>query len=375
MLPVLNAQECLARLRLIRTGSIGPVSFHQLLARFGSAAAALREIPEISRRAGSKRALKPYSEKQAKEEMARLESLGGRHIFLGAPEYPALLAALGDAPPVLSFLGHSFMMHKECVAVVGARNSGTNIRMLCKKICRDLAETGIIIVSGMARGIDSAAHAGALEAEKENGGTIAVLAGGIDDIYPPENKDLYQRIAQEGCLLSEWPPGTRPFARHFPQRNRIISGLCRMVLISEAAERSGSLVTARHALEQGREVGAIPGTPVDPRVRGSNRLLREGAHFIESARDILNILEDTRFSRLEESKQASMSPPPVRLDPDRIDHVRQKLEHALSAEPVHISVLCADLDEAPALIRAAITELELAGKAKWQGAWGVVRIF
>jgi len=280
--PTQTDPERTHRLQLARTFSVGPVTFRRLLERFQSAAEALHALPELARRSGAE-ILRPPSRAEAEDEIAKLARLGGRFLVLGEPGYPEPLAAIEDAPPLLALRGDPGLACRPSIAVVGARNASAGGRRLAEALSRDLGATGLVVVSGLARGIDAAAHQGALAT-----GTVAVFAGGLDQIYPPEHDDLARTILdQGGALLSEMPIGTEPQARHFPRRNRLVSGLSLGVLVIEAALKSGSLTTARFALEQGREVMAVPGSPLDPRCRGTNQLLREGAGLVETAADAL----------------------------------------------------------------------------------------
>jgi len=250
--------ELIARLRLLRSENIGPITYHQLIARYGTAHAALDALPSLARR-GGRSTLRIASYREAQEELKALKRTGARLIAHGEPEYPDSLATMPDAPPLISSIGNAELLRRPCVAMVGARNaSGAGVRF-ARTLAAELGEAGFTVVSGLARGIDTAAHTGALEFA-----TIAVLAGGIDSIYPPENDILQGRIAAEGLLVAEQKIGTRFKARHFPTRNRLISGSSLGVIIIEAAPRSGSLITARCALEQGREVFAVPGSPALP---------------------------------------------------------------------------------------------------------------
>jgi len=280
----LNDNERRAWLRLARTQNVGPVTFAALLRRFGSASAALSEVPRLAQRGGGKDMRIP-SEADARQELESLHKIGGRIIASCEPDFPRGLAAVDPPPPIISVLGHAAILAREMVAIVGARNASALGRKFANKLAIDLSAAKLVVVSGLARGIDTAAHEGSLE-----GGTCAVVAGGIDVVYPPENQSLYDRIRNEGAIVSEMPLGQPPQARHFPRRNRIISGLARGVVIVEAAEGSGSLITANYALEQNREVFAVPGSPLDPRAKGTNRLIREGAMLTESADDVLNNL-------------------------------------------------------------------------------------
>ncbi|MFM2130131.1 MAG: hypothetical protein RL477_1677, partial [Pseudomonadota bacterium] len=255
----LNDGERLDRLRLIRSEHVGPVTFRQLLARFGSAGAALEALPDLARRGGLRRIIKVCPRTAAEREIGELDRAGGRLIALGEADYPAPLAAVADAPAVLSVLGHPHLLARPTVAVVGARNASANGIRFAEKLARDLGRADFVVASGLARGLDAAAHRGALA-----GGTVAVMAGGVVVIYPRENERLYRDIAAQGALISEQPWGQQPTARHFPHRNRVVSGLALAVVVVEATLRSGSLITARLAGEQGREVLAVPGSPMDP---------------------------------------------------------------------------------------------------------------
>jgi DNA processing protein len=256
-----------------------------MLHRFGSARAALEALPRLARRSERARAVTAVTGAAAAAELAALGRIGARIVCWGEPAYPAALAAVEDAPPVLTVLGRPELLDRPMVAVVGARNASANGRRLARELAAGLGEGGLIVVSGLARGIDAAAHLGALDS-----GTAAVVAGGIDIVYPEQNRGLYDALRERGAIVAESPLGSEPQARHFPRRNRIISGMALGVLVVEAAARSGSLITARFALEQGREVFAVPGSPLDPRCRGANDLLRRGATLTETAEDVLSQL-------------------------------------------------------------------------------------
>lgn len=277
---LLSSSEKLSWLRLIRSQSVGPISFFQFLDKFGSAEATLEALPHLAKRQG--KTVRVVTMAQAEDEMAALQKLGARLLAWGEPDYPEPLSYIPDPPPLLSVLGDVDLLNTSCLGIVGARNASANGRSLTRKIAADMGAAGWVVASGMARGIDTEAHKGALTT-----GTIAVLAGGIDHVYPKENQSLYDAIKKSGALISECAPGTVPKAGHFPRRNRIISGLSWGVLVVEATKRSGSLITARMALEQGREIFAVPGWPSDPRAGGPNTLLRSGAVLTESAEDIL----------------------------------------------------------------------------------------
>jgi len=273
--------EKLNWLRLARSSGIGPVTIRDLIAYFGTAAKALDALPDLTRRGGGSRRVRICTKPEAEREIETLAKLGARLIARPEPDYPEALAALEDAPPVIAVKGRAELLDPSKIGLVGARNASANGRRIAADMAAGLARAGAVVVSGMARGIDTAAHVGALDAGTETGGTIAVVAGGIDVLYPPENAQLFDRLGHEGLIVAESPPGTEPVARLFPRRNRIISGLSRAVVVIEAALKSGSLITARYALDQGRDVMAVPGSPLDPRCRGANRLIREGARLVE----------------------------------------------------------------------------------------------
>lgn len=276
--------DILAALRLIRSDGVGPATYKRLAGHFGSVDAALNAMPHM------KKPIQPIDSKTVEKEYAALNKLGGRFLVTGQPGYPELLDTVDDAPPVISALGNTDLLQQPMVAIIGARNASTNGRRLAQSLARELGQAGYVIVSGLARGIDTAAHEAALDT-----GTVAVLANGVDVVYPPENKKLYDEIATRGLLLSENPLGMEPNATLFPRRNRIISGLCSAVIVVEAAAKSGSLITIRYALDQGREVFAVPGSPLDPRASGPNQLIKTGqAQLIESARDVLDALGGLR---------------------------------------------------------------------------------
>lgn len=273
----------LDRLRLARTDGVGPVLYRRLLARFGNAAAALDALPGLARSSGRTAAPTIPSMDAVRREFDATLAFGARLLFVGRPGYPPMLARLDDAPSVISVLGDAGCLVGRTVAMVGSRNASLNGRRIAEQLALDLAKSGVVVVSGMARGIDAAAHLGALC----EGQTVACVAGGLDQPYPPEHAALQERIAASGAVVAEAPLGTAPQARHFPRRNRIIAGLCYGVVVVEAALRSGSLITTRLAIDAGREVLAVPGSPLDARCRGSNDLLRNRATLVEDAADVL----------------------------------------------------------------------------------------
>ena len=277
-------EDLIDRLRLLRTPGIGPVTYRQLLMRFGTPAAALAAVPDLARRGGGKvPALSTVAD--AEREIARVDKLGAKFLALGQGLYPRLLAELEDAPPLLVAKGILNLLDRQSVAIVGARNASAAACRFGRGLAHDLGQQDLVVVSGLARGIDSAAHDGALAS-----GTIGVIAGGIDIFYPPENEARQKAISEHGLVLAEMPPGTEPRARHFPYRNRIIAGMSSGTVVVEAAPRSGSLITARLAAEAGREVMAVPGSPLDPRAQGCNQLIRDGATLVQNAADVVEAI-------------------------------------------------------------------------------------
>jgi len=376
----LDPAERFAWLQLARSPGIGPKSHARLIERFGSARAAVAALPRLlatGRWPGVELAQRDLVE----AELAAAAALGVRLLLLGEPDYPRHLEQLADAPPVLVVRGAVELLSVPSVAVVGARNASAHGKIFASQLARELSAAGLVVVSGLARGIDTAAHNGALDGP---GSTVAVLASGLDRPYPEENAELAERIAAEGCLVSERPLGSEPQARHFPRRNRIIAGLTLGVVVVEAAIRSGSLITASLALELGREVMAVPGSPLDPRHGGTNRLLREGAHLVESAADVLAVLgmggPSTPRGRVpsagppEPSKgvrktapprPARGAPAPSRPTPceraDRIEGAAERILENLGVEPVAIDDLVRQCQITAAVIQDALLELELEG--------------
>ena len=359
----ISEAERLARLRLARSDSVGPITYRDLMARFETAESALDRLPELARRGGRRRPLRLCGAAEAEAELKRIAALGGRLLTRGEAGYPAALEAIEDAPPVLALLGDPALIERPAVAIVGARNASANGRRLAERLAAELGPQGFVIVSGLARGIDTAAHRGALRC-----GTLAVVAGGVDVCYPDENREIYEAIKSHGLILAEPPLETRPQARHFPRRNRIISGLSLGVVVVEAALRSGSLITARRALDQGRELFAVPGSPLEPRARGCNALLREGAaHLIESAEDILQVLKgpfappgvlrEPPFPAPDGGPEA-VAPAESALPAGTHD----QLHDLLGPEPVAVDELVRRCHLSPAAVSTALLELELAGR-------------
>lgn len=348
----LSEGERLARLRLIRTPRIGPVAYHHLIRRFGSGVAALDALPDLARRGGGAvPAITPIATAMA--EMERVARLGARYLFRGLPGYPALLDQIDTAPPALIVKGDAGLLDRRAVAIVGARNaSGAAIRF-ARMLAHDLSAADWLVVSGLARGIDTAAHVGSI-----GGGTAAVIAGGIDVVYPPENAGLQQEIAERGVLIAEQPPGVEPRARHFPYRNRIIAGLAAGTVVVEAAPKSGSLITARLAGEFGRDVMAVPGSPLDPRAQGCNLLIREGATLIQSAADIAEALAP--IGGVSARVEGGFVPPPPSADAD--DRARRAIVDLLGPVPLPIDELIRQAALDTATVQMVLLELELAGR-------------
>ena len=354
----LNAAERLDWLRLIRSENVGPITFRRLLERFGSAAAALRAVPDLARRGGRARAIQICPRDRAEAELAAVEAAGAQLVALAEPDYPPALAHVEDAPPILCLAGNIHLLQRTVVAIVGARNASINGQRLARDLAGDLAAAGYVVASGMARGIDAAAHQGSLQ-----GGTVGVLGGGIDVIYPKENKDLFEAVRAQGVLVSESPSGTEPQARHFPRRNRIISGISLGVVVIEARPQSGSLITARMALEQGREVFAVPGSPLDPRSRGANDLIRQGAVLTETAADVRAVLDAMQRSPLAEPWPAFLSPS-TSPDETSVDllQARDSIVAALDFHPVTVDEVVRSSQMSPAVVATILLELELAGR-------------
>ncbi|MGE0222644.1 MAG: DNA-processing protein DprA [Acetobacteraceae bacterium] len=349
------------RLRLIRTESVGPVTYRRLIARYGSAAAALDALPRLAR-AGGRQA--PPAIPATSEIVREIEAIlrgGGKLLFHGDPDYPPLLGMLDDAPAFMVVLGDPGLLSARAVAEVGGRNASANGQRMAETLAAELARD-VVVVSGLARGIDTAAHEGALR----SGRTIAVIAGGFDVPYPPENAALQARIAEQGAVVTESPPGTTPQSRHFPRRNRIIAGLSLGVVVVEAALRSGSLITARIAQDAGREVFAVPGSPLDPRARGGNDLIRQGAILVESASDVLDNLGGGLEPPL--LRTGVSEPDDAWKDDEEIvfesEQARKIVLGMLSPDPTKVDDLVRRCQFSSSAVMAVLLELELAGRVQ-----------
>jgi DNA processing protein len=359
----MSAQERLDWLRLARSGGIGPVTIRDLIAFYGTATKALEALPDLVRRGGGVRPVRICARQDAEREIEALAKRGARLIARPDPDYPEALAALEDAPPVITVKGRAELLQPEKIALVGARNASANGRRIASDLAAGLAQAGAVVVSGMARGIDTAAHLGALNAGSDSGGTIAVVAGGIDVLYPPENGALFERLGAEGLMVAESPPGTEPVARHFPRRNRIISGLSRAVVVVEAALKSGSLITARYALDQGREVMAVPGSPLDPRCRGANRLIREGARLVEDFAQVLESLDGLAGLNLKFHENLNFNQQVSEIDTfSEADRVREDVLSLLGPSPVMVDELVRQCHCSPPVLGMVLLELDLAGR-------------
>ncbi|NBC88209.1 MAG: DNA-protecting protein DprA [Alphaproteobacteria bacterium] len=357
----LSDQERLDWLRLIRSENVGPVTFFDLLERYGSAAKALEALPELAERGGRRKPLRIRAPRDAEREIATAQKRSrARLVALGEPEYPARLGLIPMPPPLIYMAGDPALARKQVIAIVGSRNASAAGRKLTQEIARGVSAEGIAVVSGLARGIDASAHQGSLD-----GGTIAVLAGGIDIRYPPENETLHDAIAGKGLLIAESAPGFKPRGVDFPRRNRIISGMASGVLVVEAARRSGSMVTARHAAEQGRDVMAVPGHPLDPRAEGPNTLLKDGAALIRDTADVLEALHAAEIFTEPQPEPGFSEPEAAPFDLD--DHARQQVIEALSPVPIETDELIRMTGLSARAVAVVLMELELAGRITREG--------
>lgn len=359
---MLRGDERLDWLQLIRTPNIGPVTFHRLIGRYGAAAKAIDALPELSRKAGRRVPFKAASRDACERELKEAEKHGCRLIAACDEDYPTALKAIPDHPPLLFIRGHAALFEKPAIAIVGARNASGVGRKIARTLAGDLGAAGYVVTSGLARGIDGAAHEASLKT-----GAIAVVAGGVDVIYPPEHEELTERIAREGAVISERPMGAQPTARDFPKRNRLISGLSQGIIVVEAAARSGTLLTANFALEQGREVFAVPGSPLDPRCQGANRLIRDGAGLVETAQDVIDTLAaqsqslSARGRNLFDWSEGLGEREP---DPAALASLRRQLLEILSFTPLHRDELLREADAPAGLVADALLDLVLTGEAQ-----------
>ena len=355
----LDDQQRLAWLRLIRSENVGPATFRDLINYCGSASNALEALPELAARARSGKAIQVASQADAEAELMRLQKIGGRTICLGEPDYPPALRAAENPPPVLSVLGDPRCLSKNAIAFVGSRNASLAGVKLTRQLANETAKAGYLIVSGLARGIDAAAHEASVQS-----GTVAVFAGGVDHIYPSENRELARSIIQNnGAIVSEMPLSWKPRAQDFPRRNRIVAGMSLGLVVVEAAKRSGSLISARLANEMGRLVFAVPGSPLDPRSEGANHLIKQGASLITGSRDITDAIEPL----INQNRQSSYS-----LDETEdsqqdgfaqaSDNDRERLLSALGYAPMEIDELLRFTGLTPSQLQLLLLELDLAGQ-------------
>jgi DNA processing protein len=359
---VLTDEQRLDWLRLIRSENIGPKTFFSLLGHYGSIEAALDGVPALAARGGRKKAIRLAAREVACGEIEALDRLGARLVAWCEPDYPAYLAAIPDPPPVITVAGDAGVPNRRCVAIVGARNASAAGRRFTRALAADLGEAGFAVVSGLARGIDTAAHDGSLAT-----GTVAVMAGGLDEVYPQENAALFDDIRGRGAAMSEQPPGMVPTAGHFPPRNRLISGLALGVVVVEAASRSGSLITARMALEQGREVFAVPGSPLDPRAQGPNELIQGGATLIQSASDVIGSLDGPLAPRKPLPTAFQLDEDmPISTEGSELAQARRTLGEQLGATPVTVDELVRECQLSAKVVLTVLLELELAGKVERQ---------
>lgn len=354
--PGLSDAERIDWLRLIRSENVGAVTFNALVRRYGSASVAIEALPELARK-GGKRTIKVCPRAEAEREIEATAKAGATFVASVEPGYPPGVLAIHDAPPLLTYFGKLPLAADpgRVVAIVGARNaSGVGVRF-ARQLATELGQANLFVASGLARGIDAAAHAGALST-----GTIAVLAGGVDVCYPEENRTLYEQMKTDGLILSEMPVGTEPQATHFPRRNRLISGLGLGVVVVEAALHSGSLISARMALEQGREVFAVPGSPLDPRCRGTNNLIREGATLTESAEDVTRALRGIRtLSEPAPPPYTAVGDPPGEAE---VARGRTQVIEILGPSPLPVDEVVRQCRLTPATVLTILLELELAGR-------------
>ncbi len=357
----LSADERLDWLRLIRSDNVGPRTFHALVAYCGSARAALAALPDLARRGGAGRPVRIHPREDAERELAAAQERDVTLIASVEPDYPPRLRMIDDPPPLLAVRGQLSTLARPMIGIVGARNASAAGMRFAERLAHELGEAGFVIVSGLARGIDGAAHRASLAT-----GTIAAMAGGHHHIYPPEHVDLAEAILEQGALLTEMPLGWEPRARDFPRRNRLISGLAVGVVVVEAAQRSGSLITARMALEQGREVFAVPGSPLDPRTAGTNSLLKQGATLVTEAADVIAVVRPILGQaavNLGAAEPDTVAPAPDHVEPD----ARQRILALLSPTPMPIDDLVRRAGSSPAIVRVVLLELELAGRLEWHG--------
>lgn len=354
----LSDSEFISILKLIRSENVGPRTFYDLIKFFGTASEALKNIEEFSIRGGRSQPIKIYSDSEIENEIKLHKKIGADFLTYKDHNYPKLLKYIPDAPPIISYLGNKNIFLKPCISIVGARNASINAKSLCKKIANSLFDAGFSVVSGLARGVDTEAHKGSIDS------TIGVIAGGIDHIYPIENTNLYKSIQKNGAILAELPIGNSPLAQHFPQRNRIISGMSRATIVIEASLKSGSLITAKFALDQNREVCAVPGFPLDYRSSGVNRLIKDGAFVIESVDSLVeHVLKLENYqNNFQDSDQKEYKNSCEFRPAEVTDLMRKKIISLLSATPITIDEIYNESELSFPIIYTIILELEIAGR-------------
>jgi DNA processing protein len=352
-----DSQEVVDIIRLIRSENVGIKTFYNLVKLYGTATIALEHVEELSLNGGRAKPIKIYSLNSVEKELATLRSIGADILTYLDDSYPGFLKHIIDPPPVISYFGDKKIFSRQSCSIVGARNASLNGINFTTHIASTLAKSSIVTVSGLARGIDTAVHKASLPS------TIAVVAGGIDHIYPPENAALYNKIAENGAIIAELPVGSIPLGQHFPQRNRIISGLSMVTVVIEASLKSGSLITARMALEQGRDVCAVPGFPLDPRCQGTNKLIKEGAYLIESSDDVFKIMEQHNTLNIKELHENNDK---FLLKNSSVDDItnsnRVEVQNVLSATPISLEAIQSHTKLPLIAIYTIILELELAGR-------------
>ncbi|AMN42441.1 DNA-processing protein DprA [Rhodoplanes sp. Z2-YC6860] len=347
-------------LRLIRSSNVGPITFRTLINRYGSARAALEALPGLAQRGGASKPIRICSVSDAERELEASQRRGISLIALSEPDYPARLRMIDDAPPLIGVRGKASVLTSHMIALVGSRNASAAGVKFAERIAHELGAAGFIIVSGLARGIDAGAHRASVAS-----GTVAVLAGGHDNIYPSEHVPLLEQILPNGAAVTEMPLGWRPRAADFPRRNRLISGLSVGVIIVEAAQRSGSLITARMAAEQGREVFAVPGSPLDPRAEGTNGLLKQGATLCTEAADVLAVVRPILGQQVGGGFEEPSGDPLAGGEPP--GDQRQRIIGLLGPAPVSVDDLVRLSQSSPATVRIVLLELELAGRLERHG--------
>jgi DNA processing protein len=355
----LTETDRIDRLRLIRSDNVGPRTFNSLLNHFGNARTALERLPELARRGGANRSGRICSEEEARAEIAAAKRIGVTLVAPGEAAYPPRLATLEDAPPLLGVRAAPDVLIRPMIAIVGSRNaSGAGLKF-AGQLARDLGDAGFVVISGLARGIDQAAHRATVES-----GTVAVLAGGHDRIYPAEHENLLSALLDQGGAISEMPLGHVPRAHDFPRRNRLISGASFGVVVIEAAHRSGSLITARMAAEQGREVFAVPGSPLDPRAAGTNDLIKQGAGLVTDASDVISAIQPILERPIVlEAREGDDDPLDFDIDPG----IRERIVTLLGPSPVSLDDLIRMSGLSPTIVRTVLLELELAGRLERHG--------